>query len=50
MEATCKVCSIDYPLEDMIQDITGANYCLLDSGAICAVCGVLNHDCEGANA
>lgn len=50
LEATCKVCLGDFTLEDMIQDITGANYCLIDSGEICPVCGVLGHDCEGANA
>ena len=45
--ATCKVCANDYLLEDMIQDIEGANYCLIDSGDICLVCGVNGHKCEG---
>lgn len=51
-EATCKICSIDYPIEDMIEDIVGAKYCLLDSGEICLVCGVYAHACEeeGVNA
>lgn len=47
--ATCKVCLDDYELDSMIQDITGANYCLLDSGEICPVCGVYEHDCEGVS-
>ena len=44
--ATCKVCVTDYDVEDMIEDIEGAKYCLLDSGDICVVCGVYEHDCE----
>jgi hypothetical protein len=45
--ATCKVCVTDYALEDMISDIEGAIYCLIDSGRICPVCGVFDHNCEG---
>ena len=45
-EATCKICLDDFMLEDMIEDIAGAKYCLLDSGAICPVCGVYDHNCE----
>lgn len=45
--STCKVCLNDFDDESMIEDITGARYCLLDSGAICLVCGIYNHDCEG---
>ena len=44
--STCKVCSEDYLTEDMIEDIEGAKYCLLDSGNICVVCGVYDHACE----
>ena len=33
-------------LEDMIEDIEGAKYCLLDSGDICPVCGIYEHQCE----
>ncbi len=46
-EATCKVCTSDFDVEDMIEDIQGAKYCLLDSGNICVVCGIYDHDCEG---
>jgi hypothetical protein len=46
-EATCKVCAGDFDIESMIEDIGGAKYCLLDSGAICLVCGIYGHDCEG---
>jgi hypothetical protein len=49
-EATCKVCSIDYPVEDMIEDIVGAKYCLLHSGWICPNCGVYDHTCEEGEA
>ena len=45
--STCKICSDDYLTEDMIEDINGTKYCLLDSGEICLVCGVYGHDCEG---
>lgn len=45
-EATCKICLDDFTVEDMIEDIAGAKYCLLDSGAICPVCGVYDHNCE----
>jgi len=45
-ESTCKVCSVDYLTEDMIEDIQGAKYCLLDSGDICVVCGIYGHECE----
>ena len=45
--ATCKVCVSDFDIDDMIADIQGAWYCLLDSGDICVVCGVYGHDCEG---
>ena len=45
--STCKVCSGDFDNESMIEDIQGAKYCLLDSGAICLVCGIYGHDCEG---
>ena len=44
--ATCKICLFDYEVEDMIEDIEGAKYCLLDSGGICLVCGVYDHNCE----
>lgn len=50
--ATCKTCSEDYELENMFQDIEGANYCWVDAGNICLVCGVYGHNCEereGAN-
>ena len=47
--ATCKVCLDDYELDSMIQDVEGANYCLLDSGGICLVCGVYEHNCEEEN-
>lgn len=46
--ATCKVCLDDFKAEDMIEDITGAKYCLFDSGSICPVCGHFDHDCETA--
>jgi len=36
--STCKTCSEDYLTEDMIEDIQGALYCLMDSD-ICASCG-----------
>ena len=45
--ATCMVCAGDFDAENMIEDIEGAKYCLLDSGNICLVCGIYNHDCEG---
>ena len=51
--ATCKVCLNDYEVEDMIEDIQGAKYCLLDSGEICLiclVCGVYDHNCEEVEA
>jgi hypothetical protein len=48
--ATCKVCLNDYEVEDMIEDIEGAKYCLLDSGDICLVCGVYDHNCEEVGA
>lgn len=48
-EATCKICSEDYPLEDMIEDVEGGKYCLLDSGFICPVCGIFGHNCEEDN-
>jgi hypothetical protein len=44
-QATCKVCVTDFDVEDMIEDIQGTKYCLLDSGYICVVCGVYDHDC-----
>lgn len=44
--STCKICSYDFDTEDMIEDIQGTKYCLIDSGDICAVCGVYDHDCE----
>ena len=44
--ATCKVCLDDYDVESMIEDIQGAKYCLFDSGEICLVCGIYEHDCE----
>jgi hypothetical protein len=44
--STCKVCLEDYLTEDMIEDITGALYCLLHSGWICPNCGVYDHTCE----
>ena len=44
--STCKVCATDYLTEDMIEDIEGALYCLIDSGDICLVCGKYGHDCE----
>ena len=47
LEATCKTCLVDYPQEDMIEDIEGAKYCLLHSGWICPNCGVYGHECEG---
>lgn len=48
--ATCKVCLDDYELDSMIQDIRGANYCLLDSRDICLVCGgVYSRNCEEAS-
>lgn len=46
-EATCKICSADFEIESMIEDIQGAKYCLLDSGSICLVCGIYGHNCEG---
>lgn len=46
-EATCKVCASDFDIDSMIEDIQGAKYCLLDSGDICPVCGIYEHDCEG---
>lgn len=45
--ATCKVCVDDFNAEDMIEDIEGAKYCLVDSGDICPICGIYEHDCEG---
>lgn len=45
--ATCKVCVDDFDVESMIEDIQGAKYCLVDSGDICPVCGIYDHDCEG---
>ena len=47
--STCKICSCDFITEDMIEDITGAKYCLIDSGEICPVCGVYEHKCEEEN-
>ena len=47
IEATCKICSSDFDVESMIEDIQGAKYCLVDSGDICPVCGIYGHDCEG---
>lgn len=47
MMSTCMVCLGDFEDESMIEDITGAKYCLLDSGAICLVCGIYEHNCEG---
>lgn len=47
--STCKVCLNDYLTEDMIEDIEGAKYCLFDSGDICLVCGVYDHNCEEAS-
>lgn len=44
--STCKVCLTDYNDEDMIEDIEGAKYCLVDSGDICPVCGIYEHQCE----
>jgi hypothetical protein len=44
--STCKVCSYDFLDEDMIEDIQGTKYCLLDSGDICLVCGIYQHQCE----
>jgi hypothetical protein len=44
--STCKVCLEDYPNDDLIEDIQGAKYCLLDSGGICPVCGIYEHNCE----
>ena len=44
--STCKICLDDFLDEDMIEDIVGAKYCLLDSGAICPNCGVYDHQCE----
>ena len=44
--ATCKVCLDDFEVDDMIEDIEGAKYCLIDSGRICPACGVYDHDCE----
>jgi hypothetical protein len=44
--STCKICLTDYDDEDMIEDIQGAKYCLLDSGDICLVCGIYQHQCE----
>jgi hypothetical protein len=44
--STCKVCSYDFYDEDMIEDIQGTKYCLLDSGFICVVCGIFGHECE----
>lgn len=44
--STCKMCSYDYPNDDIIEDIEGAKYCLMCSGDICPVCGVYAHDCE----
>jgi hypothetical protein len=44
--ATCKVCASDFDIDSMIEDIEGAKYCLADSGSICVVCGVFDHDCE----
>lgn len=48
--ATCKICLNDYKVEDMIEDIEGAKYCLLDSDRICLVCGVYDHNCEEGSA
>lgn len=44
--STCKVCLTDFLTEDMIEDIEGAKYCLIDSGDICPNCGVYQHECE----
>ena len=44
--STCKICSEDYLTEDMIEDIQGALYCLVDSGDICPNCGIYGHQCE----
>lgn len=38
--STCKVCLDDFDNENMIEDIEGTKYCLLDSGNICPVCGI----------
>lgn len=51
-QSTCKVCLDDFDNEDMIEDIEGTKYCLLDSGDICPVCGIYElcgndeHQCE----
>lgn len=47
--ATCHICAGDFELESMIEDIDGTLYCLLDSGDICPVCGVYDHECEEDN-
>ena len=44
--STCKVCLNDYLTEDMIGDIEGTLYCLIDSGHICPNCGKYGHECE----
>ena len=47
--STCKVCLEDYLTEDTFEDINGARYCWVHAGNICLVCGVYEHDCEGAS-
>ena len=44
--STCHICQDDFITEDMIEDIAGVKYCLLDSGGICPNCGVYDHKCE----
>jgi hypothetical protein len=44
--STCKVCLDDFDNDSMIEDIQGSKYCLLDSGDICLVCGIYQHQCE----
>ena len=46
MISTCMVCLDDFDNEDMIEDINGTKYCLLDSGDICVVCGIYGLECE----
>jgi hypothetical protein len=46
--STCHICKEDSHTEDMVTDISGTLYCYVCSD-ICLVCGVYQHDCEGAS-
>jgi len=46
--STCHICKEDSKTEDMVTDISGTLYCYVCAD-ICLVCGIYQHDCEGAS-